>query len=368
MILSPTFLETHPTGTFNKNAIVSGNWTIINNIFDPTHVGAQAGVLQAALAGLTVITYGTSITVDLNAGRSLQMVTLTGNLTIAASNKAAGRARRLVIVGDGTDRALTWPVGAVWAGPAVTSVPSGKTVVVDIAATSTTDASLVLTSVSRFDFVTTADLTTTLSGYVTSAALTTALGSYASLTGTETLTNKTITGGRFNQINDTNGAASIILTATASAVNQLTAVNAATGTGVALNATGSDTNISFTLSGKGTGAVILPKAEITAAKIALHSTAYVQLTTSRALTDDDNGKVLYSSSGSDITVTAPDSLTKPFSCTLKQEAAGAIILAVSGTAVLRNIDTHTKTGGQWSAASIDYRTGNDVVLYGRTAA
>lgn len=312
MIFFPTGLEDTPTGSINPTGIFDGNWEKINNIFDPAHTGDQAGVLAAALAGMTTITYAGTITLDLNAGRPLQLVTLTGALTVAVSNKNPGRARRLIIVGDGTDRALTWPVGAVWAGPPVVSVPAGKTVVVDVAATSTTDASLVLTSASVFDHVTAADLTaalsgyvtgssltTTLSGYVTAAALTTALGGYVTTTGAQTVTNK--------------------------ALQLVTQFSLAAG-------------------------------------------AYVQLTTSRALNDDDNGKILYSTSGSDITVTAPDSLTKPFACSLKQEAAGAIIVAVSGTAVLRNFDTHTKTAGQWATAAIDYRTGNDVVLTGRTAA
>ena len=44
---------------------------------------------------------------------------------------------------------------------------------------------------------------------------------------------------------------------TASAVNEITVTNAATGSGPSLSATGGDTNISVTLKGKGTGSVIL---------------------------------------------------------------------------------------------------------------
>lgn len=54
-------------------------------------------------------------------------------------------------------------------------------------------------------------------------------------------------------INDTNGNEILKVTATASAVNELTAANAATGNGPALSATGSDSNIDINLSPKGTG-------------------------------------------------------------------------------------------------------------------
>jgi len=56
-------------------------------------------------------------------------------------------------------------------------------------------------------------------------------------------------------INDTNGNEVIKVSATASAVNEFTVTNAATGNPPALSATGSDTNIPLKLSGKGTGAV-----------------------------------------------------------------------------------------------------------------
>ena len=54
---------------------------------------------------------------------------------------------------------------------------------------------------------------------------------------------------------DTNGNESLLFTATASAVNELTVANAATGNGPTISATGSDTNISVNLTAKGTGTV-----------------------------------------------------------------------------------------------------------------
>jgi hypothetical protein len=57
-------------------------------------------------------------------------------------------------------------------------------------------------------------------------------------------------------INDTNGNEIFGITATASAVNELTVANAATGNNPVVSATGSDTNIGITLTPKGTGDVV----------------------------------------------------------------------------------------------------------------
>ena len=78
------------------------------------------------------------------------------------------------------------------------------------------------------------------------------------LTGTQTLTNKTLTSPKIGtNILDTNGLELLNLTATASAVNELTLANAATGNAPILSATGNDTNIGITLTPKGSGAVKL---------------------------------------------------------------------------------------------------------------
>jgi hypothetical protein len=74
------------------------------------------------------------------------------------------------------------------------------------------------------------------------------------LTGTQTLTNKTLTAPKIGtSILDTNGNELFLLTATASAVNELTYANAAAGNNPAFTATGGDTNIGLNLVPKGTG-------------------------------------------------------------------------------------------------------------------
>ena len=74
------------------------------------------------------------------------------------------------------------------------------------------------------------------------------------LTGTQTLTNKTLTSPKIGtNILDTNGNELINLTATGSAVNEITIANAGTGvTGPVISATG-ETNVGININPKGTG-------------------------------------------------------------------------------------------------------------------
>ncbi len=73
------------------------------------------------------------------------------------------------------------------------------------------------------------------------------------LTGTQTLTNKTLTSPKIGtNILDTNGNELINLTATSSAVNEITLANAATGNAPTITAAG-ETNVSLNLVPKGTG-------------------------------------------------------------------------------------------------------------------
>jgi hypothetical protein len=76
------------------------------------------------------------------------------------------------------------------------------------------------------------------------------------LTGTQTLTNKTLTSPKIGTaILDTGGNELALLTATGSAVNEFTIANAATGNDPSFTATGGDTNIGIELKTKGSGVV-----------------------------------------------------------------------------------------------------------------
>ena len=93
------------------------------------------------------------------------------------------------------------------------------------------------------------------------------------LTGTQTLTNKTLTSPKIGtNILDTNGNELINLTATGSAVNEITIANAGTGvTGPVISATG-ETNVGININPKGTGVL---KSGSAAVKIAGLETMWV---------------------------------------------------------------------------------------------
>ena len=151
-ILPKTGLETHPTGTINIGGIINGNWSIIEALFNPELDSdeGQYGAVWEALAGqsgMTTIAYSASVNLDLSsATREICQITLAGALTVAVTNKAAGRHRWLVIRGDGSNRNLTWPAGAVWAGGALTSVASGTVALVLILSTGTANSDLLLSA------------------------------------------------------------------------------------------------------------------------------------------------------------------------------------------------------------------------------
>jgi hypothetical protein len=81
---------------------------------------------------------------------------------------------------------------------------------------------------------------------------------YATLTGAETLTNKTLTAPKISTagyIADENSNEQIKFSTTASAVNEITVQNAATANAPQIQATGGDTNVSLNLVSKGTGTI-----------------------------------------------------------------------------------------------------------------
>ena len=77
-------------------------------------------------------------------------------------------------------------------------------------------------------------------------------------TGTQTLTNKTLTSPKIGtSILDTNGAELFKLTATSSAVNEITYNNAATGNKPTFTASGDDSNIGISIQPKGSGTITI---------------------------------------------------------------------------------------------------------------
>jgi hypothetical protein len=98
---------------------------------------------------------------------------------------------------------------------------------------------------------------------------------FTTLTGVETLTNKTLTAPKIANggfVADANGNEQIIFTTTASAVNELTVVNSATSNAPEISSTGGDTDIDLKITPKGSGKIVLdgisfPNADGTANQI-----------------------------------------------------------------------------------------------------
>lgn len=134
--------------------------------------------------------------------------------------------------------------------------------------------------------------TSTLSGLSASTALAlNASKEIVSVTNTGTGNNVLATSPRLvTSINDTNGNELIGITATASAVNELTVANSATGNNPVISATGSDTNIGITLTPKGTGNAVLTSGNLVVANgNGLDFSATAGTGTSELLADYEEG-------------------------------------------------------------------------------
>lgn len=136
-----------------------------------------------------------------------------------------------------------------------------------------------------------------------------------------------------SKILDTNGNELLRGSATASAVNDVTLTNAATGNAPALSATGDDTNINLGLTAKGTGLVTVGDRN-TATAIAGAATVNAQrgVVTSEALT---------TAAGSDYTLTLTNS---------KITASSIVMVSLTnGTNTIAPIYAHSITPGSGSA-------------------
>lgn len=100
----------------------------------------KSGTLR--LAAKTTLAYAASIALDF-ATDELQEVTLTGALTLTTTNLAAGRRIALMIVGDGSDRALTVPGDWKFTGPVPRKLKANKRGLLILDSFGTTDANVV---------------------------------------------------------------------------------------------------------------------------------------------------------------------------------------------------------------------------------
>ena len=142
------------------------------------------------------------------------------------------------------------------------------------------------------------------------------------LTGTETLTNKTLTSPKIGtNILDTNGNELINLTATGSAVNEVTIANAGTGvTGPVISATG-ETNVGINVDPKGTGVF---KSGGSAVKIAGKETIWIPAAAMYGPTTNPADEALV-----ETTATRPDMKVFDFDASTKQYTQFSIAMPKS---------------------------------------
>lgn len=96
---------------------------------------------NAETVGTGLATTGT-INLDMSTLHgSIQTITLTGDPTFTTSNKAAGKRLTLVLAAGGSTRTITWPAWTAYGAALPTSLASGKSMIVDVFFTSTTEAS-----------------------------------------------------------------------------------------------------------------------------------------------------------------------------------------------------------------------------------
>ena len=165
-------------------------------------------------------------------------ISLTGGAIVFEGASADAHETSLVVTDPTGDRTITLPNAT-------------GNVVLDTNTVTLTNKTLTNPTIATMTGVTTINSLTVPSGTDTLVAR----------TSTDTLTNKTLTTPTINSpsigtlINDENGAEIIRLTATGSAVNDITIANAAASGAPSITASGSDTNINLDLAAKGTGAV-----------------------------------------------------------------------------------------------------------------
>ena len=154
-------------------------------------------------------------------------------------------------------------------------------------------------------------------------------------TGTQTLTNKTLTSPKIGtSILDTNGNELALLTATSSAVNEFTVANAATGAGPTLSSTGDDSNIDINITPKGTGDVVLAGDTVKVGDSGAAAT----------LTSNGAGTLTVTTGGAADLVMSTNSGTNSGTITITDAADGDITIAPNGTGQAKAVDAADATG------------------------
>ena len=226
---SPSF-TTPALGTPSAVTLTNGTGLPVSGITASTSAALGVGTIELGHASDTTIARG-----------SAGVVTIEGvNVVTTSSTDTL------------TNKTLTTPVISTISNTGTLTLP---TTTGTIALTS--DITVTPSSTTTFSNKSISLTSNTISG--TTAEFNTALsdGDFATLAGSETLSNKTLTAPKFADLGfiaDANGNELVILDTVASAVNEITIANAATGNAPTITASG-ETNVSLNLVPKGSGTV-----------------------------------------------------------------------------------------------------------------
>ena len=224
---------------WNADHVLTGTIPIVNGGTGQTTANLAFNALapsQTGNSGKYLTTDGTDTSWATNPLGTVTSVAASGGTGISVSGSPITTSGTLTITNTAPDQTVAIASGT---GISVTGTYPSFTVT--------------NTSPSSGGTVTSITAGTGLTGGTITTSGTIAIDStVVTLTGTQTLTNKTLTTPIIGQINDANGNAELKFSAIASAVNQVTIENAATGNPVHILATGTDTNIGIHLAPKGT--------------------------------------------------------------------------------------------------------------------
>jgi hypothetical protein len=238
----------------STGAITTLSTLDLGHASDTTLSRSSAGVL--AVEGIVVPTISSSNTLtNKTISGSDNTITNIGNSSLTNSS---------ITIADDSSSTSSVSLGQtlkIAGGTGLTSSVSGNTITLDIDSSVVTESSTD-TLTNKSISLNTNTITGTLAEFNTAVSD----ADFASLAGTETLSNKTLTAPKIVDdgfIADANGNELIIFNTIGSAVNQLEVSNSATGNGVTIASSGSDSNINIVLDPKGTGTVDVNSSRIT---------------------------------------------------------------------------------------------------------
>ncbi len=234
-------IKSTTAGQLNNVYICVADSVVGDSLTDTDHFALLVDAVSAATSQSAAATSATAAANSATASASsattsANSATTSGNSATAAANSATAAASSATAAANSADAFDDIYLGSKSSDPS-------------------TDNDGDALAAGMLYFNTTTDLLRVYSGSAwQNAAVDTT--SFITVSGTQTLTNKTLTAPKIGtSILDTNGNELALLTATGSAVNEFTVANAATGNGPTLSATGGDSNIDLDLLAKGTGHV-----------------------------------------------------------------------------------------------------------------